>query len=191
MSEALERAHETMEHHHEHVPHIDPWSRRVAVLVSVLAAALAITEIAGKQSENEYLTRHIAVSDDYAFYQAKYLRALIREAEADMLGAQPNAQDPAIQARIKAATDFAARQRDDPNGQGVKQLLEKAKGQEHERDHAWHRYHAFEYASGALQIAIVLASVSVVTRIRTLTIVSGIIGCLAGIAAALIQFGMV
>jgi len=55
--------------------------------------------------------------------------------------------------------------RDDPQGgDGMKQLGERAKGQEAERDAAFHRYHEFELVVGALQIAIVLASVSVVTR---------------------------
>ncbi len=45
-----------------------------------------------------------------------------------------------------------------------------------ERDHAFHHYHWYELAVGALQIAIVLASVSVVTRARALTLAAGLIG---------------
>ena len=42
MSESLERAQESIE---EHASHSDPWARRVAVLVSVLAAVLALAGI--------------------------------------------------------------------------------------------------------------------------------------------------
>ena len=52
----------------------------------------------------------------------------------------------------------------------MKQLADQAKEKEVLRDEAIHRYHNYEYAVGALEIAIVLASVSVVTRMRLLTI---------------------
>jgi hypothetical protein len=177
MSESMERAHETIE---EHAHHSEPSARRVAVLISILAAVLALSEIGGKASQNEYLTHHIAVSDTWAFYQAKNQRATMRDAEADILASLPNAQDPAIQERVKAAKANGARMRDDPaGGDGMKQLTAQAKAEEVSRDEAAHRYHGFEYAVGGLEIAIVLASVSVVTRIRAMAIGAGVVGALA------------
>jgi hypothetical protein len=177
----MERAQETIE---EHAHHSDPWARRVALLVSTLAAVLAMTDIGGKAAQNAYLTHHIALSNDWAFYQSKNLRAVVRTSEADMLASLPNAQDPAIQARIKEAHDYSTRMRDDPEGgEGMKQLAITAKQQEVERDEAWHRYHSYEYAVGALEIAIVLASVSVVTRIRGMTIGAAVVGALAATAS--------
>lgn len=180
MSEIAEKAHETI---HEHGGHSDPWARRVAVLVSALAAMLALTEIGAKSTQNEYLTHHIAVSDDWAFYQARNSRAVVREAEAAVLAALPSAADPKVQEEIKAATDYAKRMRDDPQGGGMKQLQEQAHSREELRDEAFHHYHMYEYAAGALEIAIVLASVSVVTRIRTLAYGSAGIGVLAAMVA--------
>jgi hypothetical protein len=188
MSEAAERAHEAME---EHASHADPWGRRVAVLVSVLAAVLAMAGVGAKSSQNAYLTLHIALSNDWAFYQAKNDRAVIRTSEADVLASLPNAGDPAIQARIKDAKEYNDRMRDDPKGgEGMKQLAVRAKEEEAARDEAQHRYHIYEYAVGALEIAIVLASVSVITRIRPLTYGAAVIGAAAaatslGIAAGL------
>jgi hypothetical protein len=177
----MERVHETIE---EHAHHSDPWARGVAVLVSVLAAVLAMTEIGGKAAQTAYLTHHVALSNDWAFYQAKNLRSVVRSSEADLLASLPNAQDPAIQARIKQAQEYSARMRDDPEGgEGMKQLAITAKEQETERDEAAHRYHSYEYAVGALEIAIVLASVSVVTRIRSMTVGAGVIGAIAAAAA--------
>jgi hypothetical protein len=181
VSEAIERAHETIE---EHAPHSDRWARGVAVLISVLAAVLAMSEIGGKAAQNAYLTHHIALSNEWAFYQAKNQRAIIRTAEADVLASLPNAADPAIQARIKEAHTYIARMQDDPEGgEGMKQLAVTAKLQEVERDEAVHRYHSFEYAVGALEIAIVLASVSIVTRMRPLTLAAAVIGALASAAS--------
>jgi hypothetical protein len=92
----------------------------------------------------------------------------------------PNATDPAIQERIKTARREAERMRDEPaTGDGMKQLQAKAAAQEEDRDHAFHAYHGFEYTSSALEISIVLASVSVVTRVHALGVVAVGIGMLA------------
>jgi hypothetical protein len=184
MGESMERAHETIE---EHAPHGDPWARRVAMLISLLAAALAITQVGGKAAQNAYLTYHVSLSNDWAFYQARNVRAVVRTSEADLLASLPNAADPSIQARIKDARDNAARMHDDPQGgEGMKQLQLKAKQEEADRDHAEHRYHSFEYAVGALEIAIVLASVSIITGMRPLTIGAALIGA----AAAAVSLGV-
>jgi hypothetical protein len=181
VSESMERAHETIE---EHSSHSDRWARGVAVLVSILAAVLALAEIGGKAAQNEYLTHHVTLSNSWAFYQAKNLRAVVRTSEADLLASLPNAADPAIQARIKEAKDYSARMRDDPQtNEGMKQIAVLAQEQEVVRDEAFHRYHNYEYAVGALEIAIVLASVSVVTRMRPLTLGAGVVGALATAAS--------
>jgi hypothetical protein len=182
MSDSIDQARDTIE---EHASDSDPYARNVAILVSVLAAALAVTEIGGNAAQNAYLTQHVAVSNDWAFFQAKNVRALVLTSQADVLASLPNAQDPAIQARIKEAQASAARMHDDPQaGDGMKQLSERAHGLEAERNESFHRYHKYEYAVGALQIAIVLASVSLVTRVRALTFGAAAIGAVA-IAGAL------
>jgi len=153
-------------------------------MISVLAVGLSLIQIGEKRAQNEYLTHHIAVSDDWAFYQAKNLRAVVRGSEATLLESMPNAPTAEMQARIRDARDYVARMRDDPaGGEGMKQLAVKAKEQEHARDEAFHRYHFFEYASGLVEIAIVLASVSVVTGVRALAVGAGAIGVGAGLFA--------
>ena len=137
-------------------------------------------EFGAKSSQTEYLTHHIAASDTWNFYQAKNLRANLRNSQAVLLESLPDAASPAVQERIKTARAEEARMRDEPaSGDGMKQLKAKADEQEHERDHAFHTYHGYEYTSGALEISIVLASVSVVTRIRALGFAAGAIGLLA------------
>jgi hypothetical protein len=51
----MERAHETIEEVH----HGDNWTRNVAVLISILAATLALTDFGGKAAQNAYLTHHV------------------------------------------------------------------------------------------------------------------------------------
>jgi hypothetical protein len=180
MSDTIEHAREGIhEAHHADVLHGDSTARRVAVLIAVLAAVLALAEIGEKGAQNEYLTHHVALADDWAFYQAKNLRAAVLAAEAGILGNLPNAAEAGPQAEIKRARETEARMRDEPQGDGMKQLAERAKAQEAARDEAFHRYHEFELVVGALQIAIVLASVAVVTRITALAVGAGVIGAVA------------
>jgi hypothetical protein len=190
MSESIEHAREGIEHaHHAPALHTDSTARRIAVLIAVIAAALALAEMGEKGAQNEYLTHHIAISDDWAFYQAKNVRATVLAAEAAVLSNLPSAADPGPQAEIERAHESEARLRDDPqSGEGMKQLAVRAKDQEGQRDRAFHRYHEFELVVGALQIAIVLASVSVVTRIVALALGAGVVGAIASAFGIMLAF---
>jgi hypothetical protein len=75
--------------------------------------------------------------------------------------------------------------RSEPGSDGMEQLSEKAKEQEHLRDHAMHRTHELELASGGLQIAIVLASISVVTDLPVFMLASAILGLASALYALL------
>jgi hypothetical protein len=187
MSETIEHAREGIhEAHHAHALHGDTTARRIAVLIAVLAAALALAEMGEKGAQNEYLTHHVAVADDWAFYQAKNLRASVLAAEAGILANLPNSAETGPQEEIKRARETEARMRDEPQGDGMKQLAERAKLQEAARDAAFHRYHEFELVVGALQIAIVLASVAVVTRVTALALGAGAVGAIAAVFGLLV-----
>jgi hypothetical protein len=180
MDEAVDTANEQIGEAHERDGERDHWPRRMAVVVSFLAASLALSEIGAKSTQTAYLTHHIAASDTWNEYQAKNLRANLRDAEATLLSSLPAADDPTVRERIRAARDESARMRDEPvSGDGMKQLKDKARQLEHDRDDALESYHGYEHTSGALEISIVLASVSVVTRIRTLGVAAALIGLLA------------
>lgn len=193
MSELIEHTKEGLEHAHHAAEHGGDHSARwIAVLIAVLAAALALAEMGEKAAQNLYLTEHIALSDNWAFYQAKNLRAAIRASEATLLASLPNAADPAVQDRIRVAHDDEARLRDDPKGgNGMKQLTAQAEERQARRDHAFHDYHHFELLVSALQIAIVLASVSVIARARFLTVSAAVIGGAAALAGLAVVFAWI
>lgn len=186
MSDFIDHAREEIHHAHHQG---SPSARLIAVLIAILAAMLALAEIGEKGSQNAYITHHVTVTDDWAFFQAKNVRATMFAAEADIL-ASINPPDPGAQAKIVQAQKNEARMRDEPNGDGMKQLGERAKAEEAARDLAFHRYHEFEIVVGALQIAIVLASVAVVTSITALAIGAAAIGLLAGIFGVVIAAGL-
>jgi hypothetical protein len=194
MSETIEQAQEGIERAHEEAEHAqtarDRGPRNVAIMIAMLAAALALTEMGEKASQNQYLTHHISLSDTWAAYQAKTVRAATYASSADVIESLPT-PGPDAAKRIERLRGEAARMYDDPKGgDGRKQLAEKAKHETELRDHTFHIYHQFELATGALQIAIVLASVSIVTRFKALTIAAGLIGGGAALFGLLVATGI-
>ena len=189
MSELMGDAREGIHHAgHGSGQHSDTTARRIAMLIAVLAAVLALAEMGEKGAQNAYLTHHIALSDDWAFYQAKSARATVWASEAGILANLPNAKEPGPQAEIERSKKNEARLRDEPGGDGMKQLADRAEAQKAARDEAFHHYHNYELVVGALQIAIVLASVAVVTRIVALAFGAGAIGAIATVYALVISF---
>jgi hypothetical protein len=183
MSEEFEQAHENLEHaaHGEH----GRGHTRPAILIGVMAAALALTEFAAKDAQTSYLTNHIAASDTWAQYQAKSVRRTVLTSEAELLESLPPTADPVIKKRLADARANADRMHSEPGADGTEQLAEKAHAQEHLRDHEMHRTHTLEIASGGLQIAIVLASISVVIDLPLFMIASIVLG-LASVLYALL-----
>jgi hypothetical protein len=158
MSEEFEQAHESLEQVSE-----GRRNRRAAIVIAIMAALLALTEFAEKDAQTNYLSNHILASDTWAQYQAKSIRHTVLTAEADMLASDPKAAtDPVIQGRIATARERAERMRSEPGADGMEQLAQRARAVEHQREHELHRKDILETASGGLQIAIVLASISVV-----------------------------
>jgi len=182
LAHATEHAQEAVHHEaHGGAGHDNRNMKRVAVLVSMLAATLALVQVGEKRAQNDYLTNHIAVTNDWAFYQAKNLRAIMRQSEMTVLESLGNAQDGKIEAKLKDARAYIARMRDEPGGDVMKQIGELAREREKKRDAAYHAYHNYEYAASAVEIAIVLASVSALTAVPALAIGAGVMGVGAGL----------
>ena len=186
-----ELAQETFEqHHHLHHNPEDTNARRAALVIGVLAAVLAVAEMQERSSQNAYLSHHISASDEYSFYQARLTRAMVLTQSATVLRALP--PTPEIQ---KAEADALAESKrlteDSDRGNGSKQVLARATGETSARDAALHHYEWYEIVTSALQIAIVLASVSVVTRIAAVTWLGAGIGLLAAGLGVLVATGLV
>jgi len=170
----------------EHAHHQD--NKRAAILIIFLAAVLAISEIGAKEAQYSSLAANIQASDTYAFYQAKTVRAMIARMAADgaTLGIPQASRSEEVTKQIETWKQTADTLDSDPKGkEGRKELLEKARGIEAERDHEVGVYHDFEFGSAALQLAIVMASAAVITEIAILELVAAGLG-LIGIALAVL-----
>jgi hypothetical protein len=162
---------------------VEAKDKRVALIIAILALFLALSEAGGKNAEHRSTEKNIEASDLYNFYQAKKIRVSVLE--ADVAQAEVNrvgATDPKVQeaadkqiAAWKAATARLATEKPD----GMEAIQERAKQATEERELANHRLEHYEYASGLLQIAIVLASAAIITGVTLLMWLSvglGIIG---------------
>lgn len=173
----------------EHASHSS--GKRIALLIAVLAAMLAVSETGGKTAQTESLDRQIAASDLWSFFQAKTVRMTVLTAAADSAELSKNAALPpdrlaAIDAQVARWRADAARYDSDPaTGEGRKELSARAKAEERARTHALASLHHFEYASGALQLAIVLASAAVITGTFSLCIGAMVLGAAASTVVAL------
>lgn len=187
-------AHESMEHA-DNVKEAASESRKIALLIAVIALCLALAETLGKSAQTEALSKNVEASNLWAFFQAKTIRrtVVLTAAESAKLGLAATGDDAArtaAQAQIDTWQTAASRYRSEPGtGEGSEQLAERARHAEEERDLATARYHHFELGSAAFQIAIVLASATIITGILALAWISGLLS-LAGLAiivAGLIQ----
>ena len=159
-------------------------NKGVALLISVLALVLAFSETLGKSAQTEALTYNIQASNLWAFFQAKTIRQTTLRTAADQLGV--TAETEKSKKQIEAWRKTAERYEDEPETrEGRKQLAERAKNAERKRDKAFAAYHHFELSSAAVQIAIVLASASIVAAVPALAWLAGTLGAL-GIAFCVI-----
>jgi Domain of unknown function (DUF4337) len=165
-------------HHHG----ADKW---IAIYIALLAVLLSVCSIGGGNSTKDSTRTNIQASDTWNFYQAKNMRQtsykLAAEALQLRLGepALPEAQRKQIEEKLAAYNAEVARLETDPaRGEGKKELVAKAKDLESQRDLALKQDPYFDYSGAFLQIAVVLASASLVLGNRMLLAASGLLGVL-------------
>jgi uncharacterized protein DUF4337 len=149
-NEAMEHAHKT-----EEAAAHGGFGRHVAILIAILAALLAIATLLGNQATADAILSQDRATDTYNEYQADSVKEKV-SADAAVVLRQLGGDAVASAADLErtAASEAAKR----------KPLLPLARSFEAVRDTAEHRHHGYQFAESALQIAIVLASVSIVAR---------------------------
>ena len=115
--------------------HVDTSNKRIALLVAVLAALLAISEMGGKSSQTNALSSHIDASNLWTFFQAKTIRqttmrTAAEEAEATFKDS-PQGMPAAMKAQTERWRQTAQRYESEPEtGEGRKELMARAKVKE-------------------------------------------------------------
>jgi hypothetical protein len=162
--------------------------RLIAVYIGVLAVLLAVCGVGGGNAMKDATARNIEAANTWAFFQAKNirrheLRLQVAEFEV-LLATQPNLSEAArglIDEKLKKYRADETRLTSEPDtGEGVEELKVKAKALEVQRDRAMVKDPYFDYGQALLQIAIVLASVAIITGGTVLLVLSAV---LAGIGS--------
>lgn len=153
-------------------------NKGVALLISVLALVLAFSETLGKNAQTSALAHNIEASNLWAFFQAKTIRQTVLRTAAEEL--QVSSSSESAKKQVEAWRKTADRYQSEPEtGEGREQLAARAKQAEKKRETAASAYHNFESASALTQIAIVLASASIITGMVALLWIAGGLGVLA------------
>ena len=162
----------------------------VGIYIGIVAVVLAVCAMGGGNATKDSTRYNIEAANGWAFFQAKNLRrnALMLSVDELELTLKTNPSlTPEGRAlyedKIKARkADIAKLQSDTVSKEGLDQLWEKNKSLEKERDQAIQRDPYFDYGQALLQIAIVIASVALVSSGDFLLIFSAICAALGALS---------
>jgi hypothetical protein len=165
----------------------DHFSRRVALVTAVFAVLLAIAALGGNHAMKEMLLAQQKSSDQWAFYQAKVIREHQYRGQKLRLEADLVERGDSIkpEARNKLETLMNRFEEEEKRYNVEKKDIEKdAKKLEHERDVWQAKDPYFLFAEAVLQIAIVMSSVSILSRSRLIFYFSLVLAALGALLTA-------
>jgi len=161
----------------EHAEHArEPFDKKVAVTMAIIAALLAIVSVAAHIYSTEELLAQQKASDQWAYYQAKDIRRYDSEIAADFLKALKS--DSAAE-ELKHYGENAARYEKDRA-----KIEEEAREFEKERDVKGDKALRLEIGEIFLEIGIVFASLAILTK-RPVVWYGSMLTAAAGVIIAL------
>jgi hypothetical protein len=135
---------------------------RIGLTMAVIAVLLAIATMLGHRTHTEEVLIQSKANDQWAYYQAKTIRAHMYEADAEMLALLPHGE--------QKSEDFKKRAED--QRKGAEDVRKEAEAKERETDATSHRANQFDTAEIFLEITIVLCSITLLTRKKLFFLVS-------------------
>ena len=167
-----EKLHEAIKEELEHEG--GRFLRQIALTTALLAALAAITSLRAGATVNDALVLkteaarlQAEASDQWAFYQAKGIKAAVQEASRTSwlaIGKEPPAKF--VEERERYKEEQAEIQ------QKARELEKQRDEKSREADHLLHRHHGYANAVAFLQVAIALGAVAALTRNRVIWFVS-------------------
>jgi hypothetical protein len=162
------------------------FTRRVALTTAVYAVLLALTSLGGNNATKEMLLAQQQASDQWNFYQAKVVREHQYRAAALRLELELMERGDTLKPEVRAKFDALRKQFADEEKRynAEKKDIEKdAKRLEHERDVNRAKDPNFDFAEALLQIAVVVASVGILSTSRPLYVISIVFAILGALLA--------
>ncbi len=165
------------------------FGRRAALTTAIYAVVLSIASLGGNNTVKEMLLAQQQSSDQWAFYQAKVIREHQYRAQKMLLEtqlAEPSSLKGAERGKVEALASKFAEEEKRYNAE-KKDIEKDAKKLELARDVRRERHPYFEFGEVLLQVAIVSASVSILSTSRPMFWFSLVLAAL-GAALALNGF---
>jgi len=167
---------EELQEHSEHAE--APFDKKVAATMAILAAFLAIVSVLGHIMTTEELLNQQKASDQWSYYQAKSIRRYQSEFATDLFASMKN------DALSKQYSKNAEKYRSDDE-----EIQKEARGLEQESHVRGRQALRMHFGEVFLEIAIVFASLAILTK-RSLfwygSIASGLVGAAAAATALLV-----
>jgi hypothetical protein len=160
----------------EHKP--SPYTVPVSVTLSILAVLVAMATLMGHRANTEQMLLQTQAADKWAEYQAKSQRQTARSIAADELGVFPTLdkeKTAALREKYLKETERYDKEKE--------KLSEEARDLEKERALIGRRANRFEGGEVVLEIALILASFTLLTNKRIFWWMGGLLGLL-GVAVA-------
>lgn len=162
----------------------------IGVYIGILAVLLAICSMGGNNATNDANFLNIQASNTWAFFQAKNARRQAYKLQADdlelRLATDASLNEDSRKRITDRVADYRAQEKkltsEPEKKEGLDELFVKGKELEKSRDTALARGPYFDYGGALLQIAIVLASIAIISGGSFLLIASVIIGALGSLA---------
>lgn len=142
----------------------------VAMITAVYAVILALSSLGGNHAMKEMLLAQQQASDQWAYYQAKSIREHLYKSQKMMLENEVSLLSGNLGADAAAKVRTTLKKLGDTESQFAKEkkeIMQEARKLEEERDKNRSKDPYFEYAEVLLQIAIIMASVSIIADSRT------------------------
>jgi gas vesicle protein len=134
----------------------------ISLAISVLAVLVAMVTVLGHRTHTEAILLQSRAGDQWNQYQAKKIRQVQSSNTVDILESQPNAGSEAVQKKIEEHRTHIQKWNED-----LKDEQEKAEALEKQVEGAEHRASRYDLGEALLQIAVVLASITLLTRTKS------------------------
>jgi len=151
--------------------------KRVSLAISVLAVLVAMVTVLGHRTHTEAVLSQTRAADQWNEYQAKKIRQGQISAAADLLSLQPSSNDAAVQKKLGEYKAHIAKWNDD-----LADEQREAESLETEVKHAERRADRYDLGEAMLEIAVVLSSITLLTKQQHYFL----LGCTLGLAGMLI-----
>ena len=159
--------------------------RHISLAISVLAVLVAMVTVLGHRTHTEAVLMQTRAADQWNLYQAKKIRQVQENGISILLSLQPNSNASGVQ---KQLDDYKAHK--GKLDQDLADEKQKAEDFQSEVDRAERRADRYDLGEALLQIAVVLSSITLLTRQRAyffFGLALGLAGLLLSASALLVH----